>query len=550
MENVELVLLDTKSIQQYIFSCNKLRLNLGASYIVSHIYREDLLAAVAEATGETLTDVSMLDEWKQNPATVRMFTEDVPFEVGYIGGGNAFLMFRPGLGSTFVERWTLRLLKEYPGLSTGVACMTVPVTSLQTNSFKQTLFEAFKLLAHNKSGQYPVTTPAKYGITMDCALDADSCETWHAGDTLDMFVSAAAEAKIQASLRVREDLQQRYGDILDGREFPSELDHLGQREGDSHVAIVQIDGNSMGKLLMGCTSLEQQRTFSVELARANEESFRHALAELVAVMPALEATEEFVFTDESRPDCPRYVPLRPLVGEGDDRTFATDARIALFFTESYMRYFSSCLVLGKPISCSAGIAIVKTAYPFYRAYRLAEQLCEAAKDARRQWQDSLDNPPDTSWLDFYLAYGGLSGDLSSIRERQYIVDGMRLHDGPYCLDPQVPGAGWPLLDDLIKGIRYFSPAADKWPHSKVKELRAALSSGKESTGVFLDEMRARGLGLPSTSAGTDPWVERATTTPPTSTPYFDMVELVELYPPALLDKRAEVRGAAAMGGKS
>ena len=546
MENVELVLLDTKSIQPYIFSCNKLRLNLGASYIVSHIYREDLLAALAEATSQTLTDVAVLDSWKKAPETVHIFTDDVPFEVGYIGGGNAFLMFRPGLGSAFVERWTLRLLKCYPGLSTGVACMTVPTASLQPGTFKQTVGEAFKACARNKSGQYPVTTPAKYGITMDCALDADSCEVWHAGDTLDMYVSVGAEAKIQASFRVRADLQSRYGDVLKDCEFPSELDHLGQHENDSHIAIVHIDGNSMAKRLMDCADIEQQRRFSIELADANEDSFKYALSELVAMMPALEATGEFDFVADGH----RYVPLRPLVGEGDDRSFATDARLALFVTEAYIRGFSSHLVLGKSISSGAGIAIVKTAYPFYRAYQLAEELCDAAKDARRLWQSSLADPIDTSWLDFYIAYGGLSGDLSSIRKRQFEVDGMRLHDGPYCLDPQAAGANWPLLDDLVEGVRYFSPSADHWPHSKIKELRSALSSGKEATAGFLHEAKARGLALPATAMGSDPWVSRATETQNNSTPYFDMVELVDLYPPVLLERRAKARGISKTGGKS
>ena len=40
---VAAVLLDTRSIQKYVFGCNELKTNVGASYIVDKIF-EELLA--------------------------------------------------------------------------------------------------------------------------------------------------------------------------------------------------------------------------------------------------------------------------------------------------------------------------------------------------------------------------------------------------------------------------------------------------------------------------------------------------------------------------
>jgi len=58
------ILFDTMSIQQYVFGSNKLKDNLGASYIVEHIY--DYLKEKSDANPNDL-------------------------EIGYIGGGNALV---------------------------------------------------------------------------------------------------------------------------------------------------------------------------------------------------------------------------------------------------------------------------------------------------------------------------------------------------------------------------------------------------------------------------------------------------------------------------
>lgn len=539
MQDVDIVLLDTKSIQQYIYSSNKLKLNLGASYIVSHIYEGDLLAALNEVVPGMADDRGILNRWKEEPDRIRILEEEIPFEAGYIGGGNAFLLFKRGLGQIFIERWTLRLLQRYPGLSVGVACVPVSVNCLRNggSAFKETVACAFHELQRNKQEQCPVTTPAKHGITMDCSLDAEGCETWHAGDGVDNFVSASSEAKLRAS--GHDDEHSRYSNLLQGYEFPSELDHLGQHEGESHIAVVHVDGNSMSGRFQNCENLEELRKSSIELSKANAESFRQVLADLIDTMPELEKTGEFVSTVDDH----HYLPVRPLVGEGDDRTFVSDARVALFLVEDYMRCFASHRVLGQSISSGAGIAIVKTAYPFYRAYQLAEELCNSSKDAREKWQNKLQVPKsvDSSWLDFYIAYAGLSGDLSSMRQRQYIRNGIHLHDGPYCLDTDSDGTGWPQLNTLVSGIEQFSPSISDWPRSKIKDLRTALESGKEATKAFLEDMARRELTPPGIPGVKDGCIQRTLDQKTyTSIPYFDMIELADLYPQVLLAKRAQI----------
>ena len=50
MENIRTevgaVLLDTRSIQKYVFGCNELKTNVGASYIVDKIFEEIMCGKV------------------------------------------------------------------------------------------------------------------------------------------------------------------------------------------------------------------------------------------------------------------------------------------------------------------------------------------------------------------------------------------------------------------------------------------------------------------------------------------------------------------------
>src|SRR3990172_1236668 len=105
------VLLDTVSIQKYIFQSNKLKENIGASYLVEKIYEEYLNDAVFEIFGKRFE----IDLWKKEPSIIRIHSE--PFEIGYIGGGNALLLFQEKEKAiAFIKQWTTSLLINTPGI--------------------------------------------------------------------------------------------------------------------------------------------------------------------------------------------------------------------------------------------------------------------------------------------------------------------------------------------------------------------------------------------------------------------------------------------------
>ena len=141
-----------------------------------------------------------------------------------------------------------------------------------------------------------------------------------------------------------------------------------------------------------------------------------------------------------------------------------------------------------------------------------------------------------SWLDFHLAYGGFSGTLKDIRKAHYIGARGSVLFRPYALVPQ----GEQSFDSFIRNARALKYRPDdtpNFPNLKLKELRDVVFQGEESGTTFVEEQKARGRSLPAISGhqyGKTLFEE-------SRTPYFDMLEVLELYPDFALRQAKEDR---------
>lgn len=530
-------LLEVSSIQQYVFASNKLKENLGASYLVENIFERNLRTVL-----EDLDEHCEFDQWKIQPQKICICDQNHKVEVGYIGGGNALIFFKNRDTAVKLGRiWSQNLLINAPGLKPSIAIDEVDCSSLaDKEKFPVTIGSLLDKLHENKLSHQPQTTFPRHGITAECHHTGLSAEFFDKKS--DSYVSSVAMEKMNSSQAATDELHEKFSSVLKGYRFPTELNELGQTEGDSHISIVHIDGNRMGSRFQECKTLEEIRLLSISVKKATEDSFANLIKLIIQKIE--QDNNIFDYFDFNG----ILLPIRPIIMGGDDITFVSPGKLGIYFAEIFMKEFSEKEASdGRKLSSCAGVSIIKTKYPFYRGYQLAEGLCGHAKKIAHKETDS-------SWIDFHIAYGGFSGSIEDIRENNYTGSYGNLCLRPYRVTGKIDYCS---LSECIRGINQlsglkFDPTEktwvdfdeSKWPRSKLKELREALTMGAPVSERFIKEMEYRHRTLPDVKeypkCKNTGWIPDRRKIGSKVTPYFDMLELMEIYPLKLLVGEEEV----------
>ena len=315
----------------------------------------------------------------------------------HIGGGNALILFdaaQEDKRRAVVQEFTMKLLATRPGLKVGVAFGELNIENDAINQAEMSALYAE--LKKNQNNIFPAVNVPYSGLTLSCEING---ETANFCDTQGMvkpsneirFYSMETAVKASFSREANESLKKRFDKIfevkksdvrMDKYEFPTKVDELGQKEGENYFSIIHVDGNNMGIKFRGCKNLNERRRLSREIKRKTEGAFADLLLKIIA------AKNEGLFDEILNFEYRKILPIRPLILGGDDVTFICPANMALLFTKTLMESLNAETPLNAPehltqtaarkMDCCAGIAILPTAYPFFRGYELAEQLCECA----------------------------------------------------------------------------------------------------------------------------------------------------------------------------
>ena len=182
------------------------------------------------------------------------------------------------------------------------------------------------------------------------------------------------------------------------------------------MAVVHADGNNMGikisRMLKGKTDynfcISKMRQFTADTANA------FTVEGLQAMQECREQLREKYFGKYHD----NVFLYRKIIADGDDMTFICNARFAMEYVTSYLRsvqnYQERHGTEWEYSSC-AGICIFHGHYPFARAYLMAEQACDSAKE---MVHGSKAIPVEEGWADFHYIHSGIGGNLDSIREDQ------------------------------------------------------------------------------------------------------------------------------------
>ncbi|MBK8640365.1 MAG: hypothetical protein IPN92_19530 [Chromatiaceae bacterium] len=561
---MELLIADITGIQPYIFGSNRLRENIGASYLVDQATGPWARQAVLALTGahcnvragqgqfELDPDWSLRD---QGAACAQ------GIEVIYNGGGNFLGLFgNTDLARRFERTLSLRLLTEAPGLE--LVCAVHPF-SPSASGFAVALDELFAALAKTKQGRPRRAPLGGLGVTQACRSTGNPAVAEHVLHAQDGSADRRpVSAEILAKLAVVEDkpspvearLASAIGIDMGEFTFPRDFADLGATKGEhSYLAVVHADGDGMGRRLRtvaktaadAWAGIRALRDFSVAVNQAGERTLRDIVARVKGAViwdkgvpwirhPDPELSElGFRLAAETGSDDDRtgrwFLPLRPLVYGGDDITLVADGRIGLdlaaYGLDAFAGHTDNLPGRGGPISASAGVAIGKSSRPFARAYGLAEELCISAKAYRRE-RELI-----TGCLDWHFASSSPGGTLAELREREY---GVTFSQGRETLllrpvtvrpNPRDTGRGWPTVRSAIDVFQ-----GESWMdrRNKVKAMRDALRGGPEA----VQWLRARyldGAELPALIDARGNWARDGWDSRRCG--YFDAIELFDRFIP-------------------
>ena len=525
------VVFGTASIQRYIFQSNRLKENIGASYLAKY-WLSDGLVDVTEA------DTCAWKKYEGNPDIGQLddpIAKDKPINVIYIGGGNAALLCKGRKTAENVVRdWSRKLLEEAPGLRVVVGYGEV----CKHNSLAEAYRAGLDQLNLCEEALPFGTALHSLPIVSSCiSTGLPASESRAEPDEGVQWISQSAASKRDHVRAAQDYIKKMFPSVLcktnclpELSRFAIKLDEeLGGRKGESHITVVHADGNGIGDRLNQVIDKEGQgddeflhnlRAFSASTTVLSRKALEETLLRFKTFLPL-----------KSLNNCDEIFPLRPIVFGGDDLTFVCDGRVGLYLADFYLKQFANgkINVCGDKISVDAcaGVAIVYTKFPFARAYDFADELCGIAKTYRREHGKS-----NGSWLDFQIIQEGATGSITALRDAQYrSLEGQILHQRPY----KVPKA-W---DNCIKVLQEFKAT---WPRSRAKGLLQALTQGPIETELTVKSAEWRNKELPyvksmksmDVSAKKIGWTGGKG--PKRSTPYFDPLEIFDFYLEELLPR--------------
>ena len=198
-------------------------------------------------------------------------------------------------------------------------------------------------------------------------------------------------------------------------------------EKNDWIAIIHADGNGLGQVVAKfSSSLDKLKDFSNKLNDATLQAAHAAFKKVYTAKDYIQKSTTF--------------PFRPVVLGGDDMTMICKASLAIEYTKIYLQEFEEAtkqkLGAENSLTACAGIAFVKSSYPFHYGYDLAETLCSQAKKVSKSplIQKGNVNPPSS--LMFYKVQGSFIESYEKMLEKEKTPQkGISFNFGPYFLQP-------------------------------------------------------------------------------------------------------------------
>lgn len=431
--NLHLVIAEVSQKQAYIFKNRKLRNNIQCSVEIAHVTNSDELEKDRTYFQECCPGGYSKEE-----------------NLVYAGGGHTILQF-PDRSSAefFCKALTKKTLETYPDME-----LFVRIVELDTNrSIRDNLNELTRQLEIKKARRQASFHPLNFGVELFDTKETEKSPIGYA----------------PAGWKSTNNLKDIAGD-------------------ENFIAIVHLDGNAMGARVQKiydrfntnyfskydweeCVKTLNQ--FSTEIDTHFQEAYKEMVDELVDRLLALDE-----LSGERRWN-KRILPVRKIIGAGDDICFVTAGDLGIECAVSFIQHLSTKRnkADGKSYTACAGVVMVHTKYPFRVAYDLSEELCTNAKRYGAALCKEQNKPEGAiSLVDWHIEFGQMKGSLSQIRNTYQTEDGGQLELRPFV----VAGTDTPIerTYDFFRTLSTELIKSNDLPRSKTKQLRDSFRQGE------------------------------------------------------------------------
>lgn len=445
-----LMILEVSQKQAYIFASTKLKDNISNSEAICQVTDPKYFREAAATAGINFNEEENLV---------------------YSGGGHTVLEF-PSEESAkeFAFLVSKTVKEEFPEIELFIKTMKYKETESPGENLKH-LSEA---LEKKKSERRAAFHQGSFGVEkMDSTL-------------------RRAVPIVEVKERISWKSQPEY--VPTGYAVPKRFEDLGN-SGDesSFIAVVHIDGNSMGKRVEKIREEYKDapwneykkimKKFSDSIDADFKEAYREML-DCVAENLKNENLSELKLEGNN-------VPVRRIILAGDDVCFVTEGRIGLeaarIFIEKLAEKTNTADHQG--YRACAGVAIVHQKYPFYKAYEISEMLCSNAKKFIASFGiEGQDTGSQACAIDWHIDFGEIMGSLSEMRKKYKTSDGKQLELRPYLLSAETEI--WEKeevrrYDNFRTLITNLQSKEIAYARGKIKEFREALKDGEQAAWYYL-----------------------------------------------------------------
>lgn len=245
------------------------------------------------------------------------------------------------------------------------------------------------------------------------------------------------------------------------------------------IAVIHADGNGLGQVVQKIGKEDKVfKGFSKNLDKATREAARKAYTSL-----------------KDKHTWGKVIPIRPIVLGGDDFTVICRADLALDYATAFIQNFEkqTGTLLGQTLikhsvfddksqklTACAGIAYIKSSYPFYYGYDLAESLCTVAKKDAKKGDPEVKNLPP-SCIMFHKVQDSFVEKYKDIAERELEPqDGISFQFGPYYIDKDAAAKKdrW-TVETLVKKVGELKGKEGNAIKSQIRNWLGLLHSNRD-----------------------------------------------------------------------